>query len=312
MPDLHLPVLLGEVVAHLSFAAPGLIVDATIGLGGHAQALLESCPGSTLLGLDRDPQAIANTRRRLSDFEDRITLVCSPFAELSTVLAATHSPRPMAVLADFGCSSLQLDSPERGFSFSRDGPLDMRMGDDGPTAADLVNDASAERLMRILWDYGEENRARAIVATILRRREEKALTTTGELSRLVAQVLGRRPGQKIHPATRTFQALRIAVNNELGQIENFVEPAVRSLAPGGRLAMISFHSLEDRIVKHTLRRLEGRAPTAPGPPGPPEKTTPLIRLVNRRPIRPTENEERRNPRSRSARLRVAQKLETPE
>ncbi len=309
MPDLHLPVLREEVLAQLSPAFPGLLVDATIGLGGHAKTLLQHCPDCRLLGIDRDADALSLARKRLEPFADRIDLVQSPFAEISEVLAATRSPRPVAILADIGCSSLQLDTPERGFSFAVDGPLDMRMGGEGPTAAELVNNVAPEELMRVLRDFGEERRAKAIVRAIVRQREQAPLETTGELSRLVAGVLGRPPG--IHPATRTFQALRIAVNDELGQLERFLEPAVQSLAPGGRLAVIAFHSLEDRIVKQTMRRLEGRAPAPPGPTGPPKmyRDEGMIRVLTRRPIRPSDREVAENPRSRSARLRVAERLE---
>lgn len=308
MPELHLPVLLREVVSGLQPPAPGLLVDATIGLGGHARALLTTYPNCSLLGLDRDPQALDHTRIRLKDFTDRTTLVCSPFARIPEVLAATDSPSPVAILADLGCSSLQLDSPDRGFSFSTDGPLDMRMGADGPSAADLVNTAEPEALMRILWDYGEERRARAIVRALVRQRETKPIETTGELSRLVQGVLGRKPGSKIHPATRTFQALRIAVNDELGQLEAFLEPAVHALAPAGKIGVISFHSLEDRIVKHTLRHLEGRTPMPPGPPSPEPLAPALVRVLTRRPIRPSDEEVKNNPRARSARLRIAERL----
>ncbi len=308
MPELHLPVLLGEVVSGLQPPTPGLLVDATIGLGGHAQALLATYPDCSLLGLDRDPQALDHTRLRLEEFADRTTLVCSPFARMPEVLAATGSPSPVAVLADLGCSSLQLDSPDRGFSFSADGPLDMRMGTSGSSAADLVNTAEPEALMRILWDYGEERRARAIVRALVRRRETKPIETTAELSHLVQGVLGRRPGSKIHPATRTFQALRIAVNDELGQLEAFLEPAVRALAPAGKIGVISFHSLEDRIVKHTLRRLEGRTPMPPGPPASEHVAPALVRVLTRRPIRPSDEEVENNPRARSARLRIAERL----
>ncbi len=308
MPELHLPVLLEEVVSGLRPQAPGLLVDATIGLGGHAKALLDDCPDCSLLGLDRDPEALDHTRRRLHAFADRTTFVCSPFARMPEVLATTGSPSPVAVLADLGCSSLQLDSPERGFSFSTEGPLDMRMGATGPSAADLVNTAEPEALMRILWDYGEERRARAIVRALVRQRDAEPIKTTGELSRLVQSVLGRRPGSKIHPATRTFQALRIAVNDELGQLQTFLEPAVRALAPDGKIGVISFHSLEDRIVKHTLRRLAGKTPPPPGPPVPYQAPPALIHILTRRPIRASDQEVENNPRSRSARLRIAQRL----
>lgn len=312
MPNLHVPVLLEEVVHHLSPVAQGLFVDATVGLGGHSTAILEACPGLSLLALDRDPQALSHARERLQPFADRCTFLCSSFDRLADILADAPMPRPVAILADLGCSSLQLDTPGRGFSFNSDGPLDMRMGTNGPTAADLVNSAEPEDLMRWLRDYGEERRARAIVRALVRRRNRAPLQTTGELSGLVLSVIGRPPRQKIHPATRTFQALRIAVNDELGQLERFVEPAATALAPNGRLAIIAFHSLEDRIVKHTMRRLEGRAPTPPGPAMLEDRPSPMIRSITRRPVTATDEEIRANPRSRSARLRVAVRLERPE
>jgi 16S rRNA (cytosine1402-N4)-methyltransferase len=310
--DLHVPVLLEEVVHHLGPVAAGLYVDATVGLGGHATAVLQARPDLSLLALDRDPQALDLARRRLSPFADRCTFRCCPFDQLPEILADAPLPRPVAILADLGCSSLQLDTPGRGFSFSSDGPLDMRMGTDGPTAADLVNTAAPEDLMRWLQDFGEERRARAIVRALIRQREQAPIRTTGELSQLVLSVVGRPPGQKIHPATRTFQALRIAVNDELGQLNRFVEPAARALAPGGRLALISFHSLEDRIVKHTMRRLAGRDPNPPGPAMLREPPPPVVCEVTRRPVTARDTEIDRNPRSRSARLRVAERLELPE
>jgi len=303
----HVPVLLERVVAFLSPAAPGLLVDATVGLGGHAGALLEAAPGFSLVGLDRDANALELAAGRLGHFAERVRLVQAPFAELPRILDDFDLPPPAAILADLGCSSIQLDSPQRGFSFSADGPLDMRMGDSGPTAADLVNDAPKEELMRILWEYGEERRSRAIVKAIVRQRAHSPLTTTGELSRLVIGVLGRPRNVRIHPATRTFQALRIAVNDELGQLEAFLEPAIRRLRVGGRLAVISFHSLEDRIAKHTMRRLEGRCAC---PPRTPTCTCGARRVVNvltRKVIRPTDEEIEKNPRSRSSRLRVVER-----
>jgi 16S rRNA (cytosine1402-N4)-methyltransferase len=212
----------------------------------------------------------------------------------------------VAVLADIGCSSLQLDSAERGFSFASDGPLDMRMGGTGPTAADLLERAEWEELVRILRDYGEERRARAVARAIVRRREQDPLRTTAQLSRLVQDVIGGRE-RRIHPATRTFQALRIAVNDELGQLERFLEPAIRSLKTGGRIAVISFHSLEDRIVKHTLRRLAGRCTCPPDFPVCRCNPQRVVEVLTRSPVRPDEEEIGRNPRARSARLRAAQK-----
>ncbi len=307
MPVSHTPVLLEEIVAWLGPAGPGLLVDATLGLGGHAAALLSAQPGFTLLGLDRDPEALALAAEALEAFSGRVRLVAATFDRLPAVLAELEAPAPVAVLADLGCSSLQLDRPERGFSFQQDGPLDMRMGSDGPSAADLVNHAEPGALMRILWDWGEERRARAIVRAIVARRLRAPITSTGELSGLVADVVGRRTG-RIHPATRTFQALRIAVNDELGQLERFLEPAVRSLRPGGRLAVISFHSLEDRITKHTLRRLEGRCTCPPDLPRCVCGARATVRVLTPKAIRPEPDEVESNPRARSARLRVAARL----
>lgn len=300
----HVPVMLDRVVELLAPAAPGLLVDATVGLGGHAAALLEAAPGFRLLGLDRDPQALSRARKRLGSFAARVELVECPFDRLPAVLAERGGPPPVAVLADLGCSSLQLDSPERGFSFQSDGPLDMRMGSGGTPAAALLADLSLEELVTILRDFGEERRARVIARAIVSRRSQRPIATTGELADLVRQVLGHPPGQRIHPATRTFQALRIAVNDELGQIERFVEPAVRSLERGGRAVFISFHSLEDRIVKHTLRRLEGRCVCPPDLPScrcrPERVASALVRGAER----PSDAEVAENPRARSARLRA--------
>jgi 16S rRNA (cytosine1402-N4)-methyltransferase len=302
----HLPVLTDRVVGLLAPAGPGLLVDATVGLGGHAEALLRAEPELQLVGLDRDPQALTRAGERLQPFGDRVQLVEEAFDRLPLVLRRLGLGAPVAVLADIGCSSLQLDSAERGFSFASDGPLDMRMGGTGPTAADLLERAEWEELVRILRDYGEERRARAVARAIVRRREQDPLRTTAQLSRLVQDVIGGRE-RRIHPATRTFQALRIAVNDELGQLERFLEPAIRSLKTGGRIAVISFHSLEDRIVKHTLRRLAGRCTCPPDFPVCRCNPQRVVEVLTRSPIRPDEEEIGRNPRARSARLRAAQK-----
>jgi len=302
----HLPVLTDRVVELLAPVAPGLLVDATVGLGGHAEALLRAVPEFQLIGLDRDPQALARAGEKLEPFSDRVQLVEETFDRLPLVLRRLGLGAPVAVLADIGCSSLQLDSAERGFSFASDGPLDMRMGGTGPTAADLLEQAEWEELVRILRDYGEERRARAIARAIVRRREQEPLRTTAQLSRLVQDVMGGRE-RRIHPATRTFQALRIAVNDELGQLERFLEPAIRSLKSGGRIAVISFHSLEDRIVKHTLRRLAGRCTCPPDFPVCRCNPQRVVEVLTSSPIRPDEEEIDRNPRARSARLRAAQK-----
>lgn len=306
MASEHQPVLTDRVVELLAPAGPGLLVDATVGLGGHAEALLRAEPELQLVGLDRDPQALTRAGERLQPFGDRVQLVEETFDRLPLVLRRLGLGAPVAVLADIGCSSLQLDSAERGFSFASDGPLDMRMGGTGPTAADLLERAEWEELVRILRDYGEERRARAVARAIVRRREQDPLRTTAQLSRLVQDVIGGRE-RRIHPATRTFQALRIAVNDELGQLERFLEPAIRSLKTGGRIAVISFHSLEDRIVKHTLRRLAGRCTCPPDFPVCRCNPQRVVEVLTRSPIRPDEEEIGRNPRARSARLRAAQK-----
>jgi 16S rRNA (cytosine1402-N4)-methyltransferase len=300
----HLPVLTDRVVELLAPSGPGLLVDATVGLGGHAEALLRAVPEFQLVGLDRDPQALARAGERLQPFSDRVQLVEETFDRLPLVLRRLGLGAPVAVLADIGCSSLQLDSAERGFSFASDGPLDMRMGGTGPTAADLLQQSEWEELVRILRDYGEERRARAIARAIVRRREQEPVRTTAQLSRLVQDVMGGRE-RRIHPATRTFQALRIAVNDELGQLERFLEPAIRSLKSGGRIAVISFHSLEDRIVKHSLRRLAGRCTCPPDFPVCRCNPQRVVEVLTSSPVRPDEEEIDRNPRARSARLRAA-------
>ena len=304
----HLPVLTARIVELLTPAAPGLLVDATVGLGGHAGALLREDPGFFLVGLDRDPRALARAGERLRVFGERVRLVEETFDHLPSVMEDLDLEPPAAVLADLGCSSLQLDDAERGFSFSADGPLDMRMGSEGETAAELLGRVEWEELVTILRDFGEERRARAIARAIVKGREQSPLRTTGELSRLVQKVVGTRE-RRIHPATRTFQALRIAVNDELGQLERFLEPAARALRPGGRIAVISFHSLEDRIVKHTFRRLAGRCTCPPGLPVCRCDPQRVVTVVTRSAVRPDEDEVARNPRARSARLRVAERSE---
>ena len=308
MASVHLPVLTDHVVDFLAPAAPGLVVDATVGLGGHAEALLRAEPGFRVVGLDRDPRALVRAGERLRAYSDRVQLVEATFDQLPEVLERIGEDPPTAILADLGCSSLQLDSSDRGFSFQTDGPLDMRMGDRGETAAELLERIDWEDLVRILRDYGEERRAKAIARAIVRRREESPLRSTAQLSQLVQDVVGGREG-RIHPATRTFQALRIAVNDELGQLERFVEPAVRSLRPGGRLAIIAFHSLEDRIVKHTFRRLTGRCTCPPDLPVCRCNPKRLVNVLTSSPVRPDEEEVRDNSRARSARLRVAERTE---
>jgi 16S rRNA (cytosine1402-N4)-methyltransferase len=284
-------------------------VDATVGAGGHARALLEAGPGIRLLGLDRDPDALALARERLAGFADRVRLSEGNFGDLSELLA--ESPAPDAILADLGVSSMQLEEPSRGFSFRREGPLDMRMSRSGRSAADVVAHASVDELSRIFFEYGEERMANKIARAILEERSREPITTTRQLSRLVARVKGDNR-EKIDPATRVFQALRIEVNEELQALSQFLVAAVEKLNAEGRVAVIAYHSLEDRMVKETFRRESGVCLCAPRLPICVCGARRALSVLTRRPIRPSETEVRRNPRSRSARLRVAEKVRTME
>ena len=285
----------------------GFFVDATVGAGGHAESLLERGTEIHLLGIDRDPDALALAGERLARFAKRFELVSGDFADLDALLS---DRLPAAgILADLGVSSMQLDRGERGFSFRRDGPLDMRMGPTGRTAADIVSTASVDELTRIFRDYGEERMAAKIARGIVAERTRGPIQTTRQLARIVAGEKGSR--EKIDPATRVFQALRIEVNQELVALGRFLAAAVARLKPGGRLAVISYHSLEDRIVKDAFRRDSGVCSCPPKLPTCICGARAALRLLTRRPIRPGEAELRRNPRSRSARLRAAEKLAEP-
>lgn len=281
----HEPVLLSQVVELLDPRPGKVFVDATVGTGGHAEALVSG--GAKVIGIDQDPEALALATDRLRPFSDRFLPVRANFRELRAILVGLGVEAVDGVLFDLGLSSLQLACPDRGFSFQGEGPLDMRMDPQGPIKAEhLVNTLPERELARILWEYGEERYARRIAREIVRSRPVR---TTGELARLVARCYPPGP-QRIHPATRTFQALRIAVNDELSALAEALPQAVSLLNPGGVLCVISFHSLEDRIVKRFLRTEaeEGR-----------------LALLTPKPIRPPEEELRRNPRARSARLRAA-------
>lgn len=300
----HVPVLYAEVLQHLQPVPGGQYVDGTVGAGGHARGiLLASQPNGRLLGLDRDPDAVAFASEQLREFADRTVLVASSYTEMETV-AAEHGFDPIhGVLLDLGLSSRQLDSAERGFSFIREGPLDMRFDRRaGASAADLINNLDEEALADIFWRYGEERRSRQLARLIV---DHRPLTTTEELATLIEAHSGRRGAR--HPATQLFQALRIAVNDELAAVEAGLEAAVRVLQPGGRLAVISFHSLEDRLVKQFFRQ---KSQTCICPP---EQlicdceVVPELELIVRKAIKASEHEVRANPRSRSARLRVARK-----
>ena len=282
----------------------GLYVDATPGAGGHAEAILERGPHARVLGIDRDAEALDGARARLAGFGDRVELVEANFGDLDEVLADRAAPD--GIVADLGVSSMQLDEARRGFSFRRDGPLDMRMGRGGRTAADIVAAASVDELTRIFREWGEERMAAKIARGIVRERTRGPIHTTRQLARIVAAEKGGR--EKIDPATRVFQALRIEVNQELTALARFLAAAVARMNGGGRLAVISYHSLEDRLVKDAFRRDSGVCLCPPRLPQCVCGARAALRVLTRRPLRPSEAEQRRNPRSRSAKLRVAEKL----
>jgi len=301
----HVPVLEGQVVGGLRPRPGARLVDGTIGLGGHTAALLAAAPDTTLLGLDRDPVALEKTRARLASYGDRVHLREASFAAIDEAFSALGWDGADAILLDLGVSSMQLDDGARGFSFRTEAPLDMRMGPSAAcTAADLVNVADEQDLSRILREYGEEPRARAIARAIIRARP---LTTTTALADVVARVVGRgKPGH--HPATRTFQALRIAVNEELAALDAFLADGWRRLRPGGRLAILAYHSLEDRRVKHAFRWWAADCHCPPHIVQCACGWQPTVRLVTTKAITADADEVARNPRARSARLRIVERV----
>jgi 16S rRNA (cytosine1402-N4)-methyltransferase len=315
----HLPVMLSEVVALLSPAlqaqsepaARPVIVDCTVGLGGHAEALLRGCPEAFLVGLDRDPQAIAAAHDRLSPFGNRISLVEANYDELTKVLARLGLPAVQGILLDLGLSSLQIDNPQRGFAYSVDAPLDMRMGGAGPTAAEILNSYTATELASILRQYGEERFADRIAERIVAARSQQPFDSSAQLVELIFAAIpmaARRRGG--HPAKRTFQALRIEVNDELKSLESGLPRAVAALAVGGRIAVLAYHSLEDRLVKQVLRAAaQDRAPHQL--PVVPAELQPQLRLLTRGALRPSAAEVAANPRAASARLRAAVRVAEP-
>ncbi|MBP1641897.1 MAG: rRNA ((1402)-N(4))-methyltransferase [Acidobacteria bacterium] len=301
----HLPVLLAESLAWLDPARGGLFVDATLGLGGHAEALLEAAPAACLLGVDRDSEALELAGARLARFGARVELAQGDFRDLERLVGASR--RAAGVLADLGVSSLQLDRAERGFSFQREGPLDMRMARSGRTAAELVNRSTEAELTEIFRQYGEEPEARRVARAIVREREERPIETTRVLAEIVRRAKRSPRGEaRIDPATRVFQALRIAVNEELDAVSEMLDQAVRMLDTDGRLVVISYHSLEDRIVKNRMRDLaRGQVDPVTGRT---LSETRVLDVLTRKPVRPTPAEIDANPRSRSARLRAARRL----
>ncbi len=316
-PARHIPVLREEVLAALlpSADSGGLFLDGTFGAGGYTAAILAR-PETRVLALDRDPTAIAGGAQLVDKFGDRLRLVEGRFADLAAIAAAENLGPFDGICFDVGVSSMQIDQADRGFSFMRDGPLDMRMdmggmGNHGTSAADILAEASDEVLADILYHFGEERQSRRIARAIVHDREATPFTSTRQLAELLARLVPTKPTD-IHPATRTFQALRIAVNDELGELVHGLAAAERMLKPGGRLAIVSFHSLEDRIVKQFLARRAGRG-EAKGRrlPGEPAATLPSFTLPKGQPIVPGEAEAKSNPRARSAKLRTGLRTDNP-
>ncbi len=306
----HVPVMLDEVLEALSIRDDGDYLDGTFGGGGYSRAILAAGPGR-LFGLDRDPLAVARGRD-LAKTEAGFTMLEGRFGSMDRHLAGIEVEQLDGIVLDIGVSSQQIDNPERGFSFAADGPLDMRMEQDGESAADVVNHADEQTLATIIYRYGEERASRRIARAIVDHRGRQPITRTGELADIVAGVLGRRG--KINPATRTFQALRIYVNDELGELERALEAAELLLRPGGRLVVVAFHSLEDRIVKQFLTARSGQTarPSRHLPDRPLDRTPPRFRPLSKRPVTPGDAEVSANPRARSARLRAAERLPSHE
>jgi 16S rRNA (cytosine1402-N4)-methyltransferase len=304
----HEPVLLQEILEHLlPPREDAVIVDATVGLGGHAEALLRVHPRLRLVAIDRDPEALERSRERLRPFADRVTFVRGRHESLIEILKQSGFEHIGGILADLGVSSMQLDDAARGFSFRTDGPLDMRMGPDSTAASEIVNTFDEHELAKIIREWGEEPRARRIAHAIVEARNEAPIETTARLAEIIRTVKRPRFGE-IDPSTLTFQALRIAANAELVELEQFIDDAVSVLEPHARIAIISFHSLEDRIVKLAFRRLEDPCICPPGMPVCGCGAKAIVRTLTGRPLTASEEEIDRNPRSRSAKLRVAEKL----
>ncbi len=309
--NLHQSVLPGETVRLLNPQSGGIFVDATLGLGGHAEAVLRAAENVRLIGIDQDIEAIGFARERLAKYGERVEIFHANFAEIKDVLAQSKVEKVNGILADLGVSSLQFDRAERGFSFRFDAPLDMRMNADSgeETAAELLANSSEEEIADLIYQYGEERQSRRIARRIVWKREiGEPITTTKELAETVEKAIGRKQKDKIHPATRTFQALRIAVNRELEILEDFLRDSVDVLETGGRLAVITFHSLEDRIVKQTLQKLAGKCFCPPRLPECVCGAEKRIEILTRKPVTADEAETIENPRARSAKLRAGLKL----
>ena len=309
----HVPVLLPQVLNALGPHGQETYIDATFGAGGYSEAILTAAPAARVLAIDRDPSAIAAGRSIVDRFQGRLQLVEGRFGALDSIAERAGYMPADGVVLDIGMSSMQLDEPERGFSFQGDGPLDMRMSATGPTAADVVNTAEEELLADILYHLGEERSARSLARRIVAQRSRKPFERTSELAELAARALGREKIAGRHAATRTFQALRIYVNDELGELASALSAAESLLAPGGRLVVVTFHSLEDRLVKHFLK--ERASPEEHGsrhlPPQTGGRQPASFRFVNQRPVSPNQQEIAANPRARSAKLRAVVRTDAP-
>ena len=306
----HISVLLEQCLEGLAIKPDGIYVDGTLGGAGHSSQIVKRLTTGRLIGIDRDPVALEASGKRLESYKDRVTLVHSNFCEMKQVMEDLGIPGVDGILLDLGVSSPQLDDGERGFSYMADAPLDMRMNNqDSLTAFEVVNTWSQDELKRILFDYGEERYAPRIASAICRRREEKPIETTLELVDVIRSAMPPQAlREKQHPAKRSFQAIRIAVNDELGSVEKAMRDAIPLLNPGGRLAIITFHSLEDRIVKNAMAEAAKGCTCPPNFPVCVCGKKPVVKLISRKPIVATEEELEVNPRSRSAKLRVCEKL----
>ncbi len=305
----HVPVLRHEAVAALAPHAGGTYVDGTFGRGGYTQTLLDSAPDLQVFAIDRDPEAIAAGQKMVAAYAPRLTLLHGPFGAMDVLLAGQSVTQVDGIVLDIGVSSPQLDDPARGFSFGADGPLDMRMSQSGPSAADIVNEMPERDLADLIFTLGEERCARRVAHAIIEARALQPLTRTTELATLIRKVVPRaRDG--IDPATRSFQALRIYVNDELGELRRALEAALRLLKPQGRLAVVCFHSLEDRVVKEFMRYQAGGLSVSRHRPAN-DVPPPCLRILTKKPVSPSETECAVNPRARSARLRAAERTDAP-
>lgn len=310
--NVHLSVMPAEIVEAIRLSDAKMdVIDATLGMGGHSERMLKAAPNAFVLGIDRDLDAIELANERLSRFGKRFRAVHANFSDIAKAAKDAGIEKAYAIIADLGVSSLQFDSETRGFSFRFDAPLDMRMdaNSDGPTAADMLQTLSEEEIANVIYQYGDERFSRRIARRIVERREAGTpVATTKELAELVERSVKRSPKDKIHPATRTFQALRIAVNGEIEILEQFLVDSIELLEPKGRLAVITFHSTEDRIAKQTFRRMSGICSCPPRMPVCMCGAVKRVEIITRRPIVPSDAETNENPRARSAKLRVIEKI----